>query len=160
MPKPSQPVKKWGYVFFEMNHVAPAADFLERLRSTVRERLFDAIDAVLLTNNPPRAYLPNRWHSMRHAEGIDMGDYFEARDQHDDTNYRLFCRFDSAAESVLGAPVLVLLGGAQKPARTVMHTREYQAIRDAWNQYNRPHRRCSAVSFPPVRIPPSPRGRS
>lgn len=158
MSKPTQPVKKWGYVFFEERDFAPAANFLEGLRSNVRQRLFDAVDAVLLTRIPPRAYLPNRWHSMKDAEGIDMGDYCEARDQHGDSNYRLFCRFDSAAEGILGAPVLVLLGGAQKPVRTRMDSTEYVAIQNAWNRYNQAQRRCSGVSYPPSKLPPSPKG--
>jgi hypothetical protein len=154
-----QKTARWGYVFYEDESVAPAADYLESLPSNVRQRLLDTIDAVLLGKNPPRAYLPNRWHSMK-DRGVDMGDYFEARDQHGDTNHRLFCRFDSAAANTdLASPVLVLLTGASKPVRTPMDDKEYRAAHAAWARYNQPRRRCGPISFPPATLPASPRPR-
>ncbi len=63
--KPGDP-KKWGYVFFQEGEVAPAREWLISLPKAIRQELLKTIDAVLWTKNPPAAYLPNRWHSMRH----------------------------------------------------------------------------------------------
>lgn len=148
---------KWGYVFYEDDGDVPAADFLAALPPNVRRQFFNTLDAVLLTPHPPRAYLPNRWHSMKKVGQVDMGDFFEARDQHGKTNYRLFCRFDSAAAATLGAPVLVLISGSDKPERTAMDEREYERARALWTRYDQNRHRSSSVSYPPAKLPPSPR---
>lgn len=159
-PSKHEETVRWGYVFYEEDGHAPAAEFLEALPSNVRQRLLDTLDAVLQQRNPPRTYLPNRWHSMKEG-GVDMSDYFEARDQHGDTNYRLFCRFDSAAaRTALGAPVLVLLSGAAKPVRIAMDSTEYVTAKALWSRYNHSTRSASAVSYPPLRLPPSPKARA
>ncbi len=150
------PQNRWGYVFVEDAGESAVRDWLIDLPSKVRQQLLDTLDAVLTTREPTRAYLPNRWHSMRDAEGVDMGDYHEARDQHRGTNYRLICRFDSAADALLGSPVLVLLHGASKPDRTALPSREYVAATQAWQRYRGEPRRCSPVSFPPVGLPLGP----
>lgn len=116
MAKKKNPVR-WGYAFYEEDGAAPAYDWLRALPDNIREEFLNTLESVLLSSNPPTQYLLNRWHAMKKVGDIDMGGYHEARDQHEDTNYRLYCRFDRAAADVeaLGSPVLVILHGASKP---------------------------------------------
>lgn len=154
-PEKYNPAPRWGYVFYQedKDEEAPAFTWLAGLPASVRDRFIATLDAVLLTKHPPRAYLPNRWHSMKEVQGRDMGDYFEARHQYDGTNYRLFCRFDSAAATTaLGSPVLVIIDGASKPVRRAMPDSAYARVQQLWARYLHPERRCSEVDFPPIEL--------
>jgi hypothetical protein len=156
--KKKRPAQRWGFVFYEDRGAAPAYDWLLSLPKNIRTEFTNTIEAVLLSQNPPAAYLMNRWHAMKEVGKVDMGGYHEARDQFGGTNYRLFCRFDQAAADVeeLRSPVLVILHGASKPDRNPMPDTVYEHVQEAWARYFRPERRCSGIDFPPVELEASP----
>jgi hypothetical protein len=147
---------RWGYVFYEERDNAPAYEWLAALPSNIRGEFLNTLESVLLSSNPPTQYLLNRWHAMKKVGSIDMGGYHEARDQHANTNYRLYCRFDRAAAEVdeLGAPVLVILHGASKREETAMPDSVYREVQRCWDRYFQPKRRCSEVEFPPLELDP------
>lgn len=153
MAKKGAHVQRWGYVFFEENGNAPARDWLLDQPARVRKMMLDTLDYILAAQTPPRAFLPNRWASMKDLPGIDMSSYHEARDKDDITLYRLFCRFDSSAQSsTLGAPVLVILDGRTKPVGTKLALAEYQAVKNLWPRYYQPVRRCTSVEYAPTQL--------
>ena len=158
MTKKKRPAQRWGYVFYEERGDAPAYDWLLSLPNNIRTEFTNTIEAVLLGDNPPAAYLLNRWHAMKKVGKVDMGGYHEARDQLGETNYRLFCRFDRAAAEVeeLRSPVLVILDGASKPDRNPMANTVYERVQQLWARYFQPERRCSEIDFPPVELDSSP----
>lgn len=155
--KEREPYARWGVVFYEERDVVPALEWLaDEIPDKVARELIKTIDAVVGGSNPPVHYQRNRWHSMKNKR-VDMGDYWEARDEHDKRLYRLICRFDSAAEhSELAHPVLVILLGASKADRTELSDSEYEECKRRWASYNRTPRRCTAVEFPPIGLPESP----
>lgn len=156
---PKNPVK-WGYVFYEERDQAPAYEWLERLPQNIRTEFLNTLDSVLLNPNPPAHYDPRRWHSMKKVGKRDMGGYHEARDQHQDKNFRLYCHFDRAAAEVadLGSPVLVILHGASKREETEMPDSVYAEVQHCWERYlkSESERRCSEIEFVPVELESSP----
>jgi hypothetical protein len=155
--KGATPPPPWGYVLFEENEHAPARDWLLAQSPRVRKMMLDTLDFILAAQTPPRAFLPNRWASMKDIAGVDMSSYHEARDKHGDTLYRLFCRFDSSAEQTkLGARVLVILDGRTKPVREPLDPAEYKAIKALWPRYYQPTRRCTPVEYPPIQVKAKP----
>lgn len=64
-----------------------------------------------------------------------MSGWFEVRvDGPSRHHYRLFCRLDYDAQGV-DKPLLVVIGGREKPFRTVLAERDYRAVRVLGEEY-------------------------
>ncbi len=104
----------------------PARDFLDECPEAVRDELLATVLAV--RNYPPPSFPTStpRWTVMTET----MGGVYEARDKLGKELYRLFCLLDRQAhQHGASAPLLVLLGGANKPVRTAMPNDVYEEIR-------------------------------
>lgn len=100
----------------------PSARFLLSCPGSVHQMLLAIIVAV--QQAPPPSFPPsNMWHVM-HDE---MRGFHEARDEHDGNLYRLFCVLDRhAPDHGLDAPVVALISGGVKRARTKMDAGIYK----------------------------------
>ncbi|HEY7932435.1 MAG TPA: hypothetical protein VID48_01305 [Solirubrobacteraceae bacterium] len=116
----SSKAMEWSLAFYRTaKDTAPARKFLLDCPQPVREMLLAIVVAV--RDAPPPSFPPSKmWHVM-HGQ---MKGFYEARDEHGDRLYRLFCVLDSQApERGLDAKVLTLICGAAKPVRSPMSKR-------------------------------------
>lgn len=109
---------------------APGRAFLDACPTGVRATM-RAVLAAVATAPPKRYSGGGYWEAMKGA----MSGYFEVRvDGPKRHHYRLFCILDYEAEGAT-KPLLVVLGGLDKPFRTTLSEEDYASIRALKAEY-------------------------
>jgi len=129
---------KWRVHFFERyptddpKRTVPGREFLESCPEKVRAMMLAVVKAVA-DAPPPMFSGGGKWEAM-HDE---MKGFYEVRvDGPKRHHYRLFCILEQDdAHLGLGGPSLVIIGGKDKPFRTVLSSRDYQEIRKLGDEY-------------------------
>lgn len=135
----------WDIAFYKRpSGEAPALSWLRSFPEVVEKRLVAIIIAVAQRPPPSFPSSSNEWKAM-HTE---MGGFFEARDQHDKTDYRVFCILDRNNHA---RPTVVVVSGGEKPDETEMKPWVYREARALRDEYNKSHRIGGAPWPPPKR---------
>jgi hypothetical protein len=139
MSKRSQsPPTPWRVHFFERHvkddpsRTVPGREFLDACPEKVRAMMIAVVKAVA-DAPPPMFSGGGKWEAM-HDE---MKGYYEVRvDGPKRHHYRLFCLLEQEnARLGLEGPSVVIIGGKDKPFRTVLSARDYEEIRTLGNEY-------------------------
>jgi hypothetical protein len=135
---PAPLLAKWRVHFFERHptddpkRTVPGRDFLESCPEKVRAMMLAVVKAVA-DAPPPMFSGGGKWEAM----DDDMRGFYEVRvDGPKRHHYRLFCVLEQDdARLGLGGASLVIIGGKDKPFRTVLSSRDYQEIRKLGDEY-------------------------
>lgn len=134
----------WDIAFYKSpKGEAPALSWLRSFPDVVEKRLVAIIIAVAQRPPPSFPSSSNEWRVMH----TDMGGFFEARDQHDKTDYRVFCILDRNSHA---RPTVVLVSGGEKPDGTEMKTWVYREARGFREEYSK-SRRIGGAPWPPTK---------
>lgn len=127
----------WDIAFCTQPGAVPVLDFLRRIPSKPRRQLMTWLVAVAAF--PPYRFPASTIFQPMHQEGgVDMSGFHEARDEHDGQLYRLICVIDRAAQkNGCPNPVLAVIDGVSKPARTAVPDREYERIKKVGEIYRK-----------------------
>lgn len=108
----------------------PGRDALRSYPAKVRATMSAALVAV--ASAPPKRFAGGGyWEAMKG----EMTGWFELRvDGPGRHHYRLFCLLDYAAEGA-DRPLLVIVDGRDKPFRTVLSAKDYDAVRALGDEY-------------------------
>lgn len=137
----------WDIAFYAtVKGEAPALSWLRSFPVVVEKRLAAILIAVAQRPPPSFPSSSNEWRAMH----TDMGGFFEARDQHDGTDYRVFCVLDRNRHN---RPTVVLVSGGEKPDGAVMKAWIYREARGFRDDYNETGRVGSTPWPPPARTP-------
>jgi hypothetical protein len=123
----------WEVAFFRAGTSAPGIGWLRSLTPEVRREFLKRLAVLSLHKPGPYALQGTLWWRVMRGE---MSGIWEIRDQHQGTNFRLFCVLDRKATAHgLSSPAIVVIGGASKPEGVEMAKVEYQRIREHRDAY-------------------------
>jgi hypothetical protein len=112
------------------NESTPGRDFLSRCPTGVRAK-FRAVLTQVAAAPPKRFAGGGMWEAMKG----DMTGWFEVRrDGPKRHHYRLFCLLDYDADGE-DKPLLVVVTGLDKPFKTTIADRDYEAVRQLGDEY-------------------------
>lgn len=132
----------WDIAFYKgTKGEAPALSWLRSFPEVVERRMVAIIIAVAQRPPPSFPSSSNEWQAMH----TDMGGFFEARDQHGQMDYRVFCILDRNHHP---RPTVVLVSGGAKPDGTKMKAWVYREARAFRDEYNK-SRRIGGTPWPP-----------
>jgi hypothetical protein len=148
-------VEKWDLAFYDdaRGH-APVYVWLKGIPPAPRGQLLRFLAAVAAT--PPYRVTPsNMWQPMKKKPGgIDMTGFFETRDKHDKTLYRIICLLDrDAPDWQQKTPLVVALHGVAKPVETVVPDSEYEKAKNRRDDYLKTRRVVEPVGIPADLMP-------
>jgi hypothetical protein len=136
------PIEPWAVAFFESvvgsDALVPAVEFLDACPPKVAARVVAVLSAVA-ASPPPRFGGGGYWEAM-HG---DMNGFYEVRVGHGSFNYRLLCLLLNPLvdhENASVGPAIVCLTGFRKPVRSAAHDRDYQAAREAREEFQQTRR--------------------
>lgn len=137
----------WDIAFYKnAKGEAPALSWLRAFPEGVEKRMVAIIIAVAQRPPPSFPSSSNEWKAMH----TDMGGFFEARDQHEKMDYRVFCILDRNHHA---RPTVVLVSGGEKPDGTQMKAWIYEEARKFRDDYNKTRSVGGAPWPPPKRKP-------
>ncbi len=135
-------IDPWDIALFEstasVESMVPTIEFLDACPPKVAARIAVVLEAVA-ASPPPRFAGGGYWEAM-HGE---MNGFYEVRVGHGNFNYRLLCLLQNPLldqDNVESGAAIVCLTGFRKPVRSAANDRDYQAARDARDEFLRTRR--------------------
>lgn len=124
-----------GY-YQEPSGRVPGGEFLDGLPTKIRAKFIAVLDAVAAAP-PPQFSGGGYWEAMH---GVLTGFHEVRADEGRRAHHRLFCLLENASAAELerrglNGPVIVVLAGMTKPARTTFELRDYERVLDIGNEY-------------------------